>query len=914
MSEGATSPSSQPSGSTAGVAWTTLSKALYRMVDLCPVAWSSALTAAYTATADAEFGGVGSPAGAPNSPASLRPVINFDDYFKACAPNGGPIALLRDERKVSVAMRQQTRVGAGVTEATPMIRILSSSGRLISQIPWRHKGLVKLGWTTCWGDKEALVAVMDNGNVIVQDIFGLVLAEFSLGEVARADGIADCIIFNRGLVARTAGRFQLLAVMNLKHPQVLRLPDPQLQKTPYAMAALDPSSSFGVDDSLLTVFLATDTGSVLKITPKSISEHRLPIADEPSPFTYIKPSSDGRRIALFSAKRNLYVTNSDFSSVIVRLPIQLKETQFRLSSVEFCGEAAVSHWDALGKTASMLLMVGPDRDFAPIAKYNSPLLVVPEIDGLRIISDSKCEFLQEVPEAVQDVLHTGSNTPAAKLFRAKDYYDNQSVRADEIIRDLQDKGELEDAVETCMRAAAHELHVPSQKALLQAASFGKLFLHCTSERYSPDAFVELCQTLRVLNALRSPSVGIPITYAQYEKLEVHLIIERLKNQRNYLLAFRLCKYLRAPADHVLTAWAADKIRSASTTTNFIPDDQLLNLIVSKFKLCPGLSFAEPALVAHAVKRTKLAMGLLDYEPKTQAQINLLSKIGAREAALDKALAALDSTAVYEVLFELLEDQTYPFAQFCQLINERPLARNLFVSYCKQANLNLLKEFYYTTDQPYEAANVIVRQAYACPNYSERMILLETALKFYQKDKDKERGTFMATALQEQIELLRQEKKWEQEFRQEFVDLSVSQVIESHVAHSQTYIPLKVKQTFNVPEKRYWHIEVKTLAKNRAFAELANRIVNKKTPPIGYEPFIDACVEQKAPHEAVRYIHMLPDPHEQMEWLCNIQMWKEAADIAMKERDLDALHLIRARCGTRNAAMQQQIDRMIQQFK
>jgi hypothetical protein len=44
----------------------------------------------------------------------------------------------------------------------------------------------------------------------------------------------------------------------------------------------------------------------------------------------------------------------------------------------------------------------------------------------------------------------------------------------------------------------------------QAASFGKTFL----DLYNPSDFVNMSQTLRVLNAARHYTVGIPITIEQ----------------------------------------------------------------------------------------------------------------------------------------------------------------------------------------------------------------------------------------------------------------------------------------------------------------------------------------------------------------------------------------------------------------
>jgi len=36
-----------------------------------------------------------------------------------------------------------------------------------------------------------------------------------------------------------------------------------------------------------------------------------------------------------------------------------------------------------------------------------------------------------------------------------------------------------------------------------------------------------------------------------------------------------------------------------------------------------------------------------------------------------------------------------------------------------------------------------------------------------------------------------------------------------------------------------------------------------------QPFIEACVENNATSEAIKYIQRLPEPHARMEWLCNI---------------------------------------------
>lgn len=93
----------------------------------------------------------------------------------------------------------------------------------------------------------------------------------------------------------------------------------------------------------------------------------------------------------------------------------------------------------------------------------------------------------------------------------------------------------------CVGAAQYEYDPQTQKSLLrvspppsgtlllwsvgdaavaplvhQAASFGKCFL----ADFSADPFVATCRELRVLNAVRVSSVGLPLTYPQYPRIHV----------------------------------------------------------------------------------------------------------------------------------------------------------------------------------------------------------------------------------------------------------------------------------------------------------------------------------------------------------------------------------------------------------
>jgi len=70
---------------------------------------------------------------------------------------------------------------------------------------------------------------------------------------------------------------------------------------------------------------------------------------------------------------------------------------------------------------------------------------------------------------------------------------------------------METAIEQCLEGAGYEFNTEVQKNLLRAAKLGRTF---APDAY-PSQFVNMCRVLRVLNDVRNPRIGIPLTYTQY---------------------------------------------------------------------------------------------------------------------------------------------------------------------------------------------------------------------------------------------------------------------------------------------------------------------------------------------------------------------------------------------------------------
>ncbi|VVA29168.1 PREDICTED: vacuolar [Prunus dulcis] len=543
----------------------------------------------------------------------------------------------------------------------------------------------------------------------------------------------------------------------------------------------------------------------------------------------------------------------------------------------WCGmDTVLLYWD------DILLMMGPRGD--PVRYfYDEPIILIPECDGVRILSNSSMEFLQRVPDSTESIFKIGSTSPAALLYDALDHFDRQSAKADENLRLI--RPSLPEAVEACIDAAGHEFDVLRQRTLLRAASYGQAF--CSN--FQRDHIQEMCKTLRVLNAVRHPDVGMPLSIQQYKLLTPSVLIGRLINSYKHFLALRVSEYLGMNQEMVIMHWACSKI-SASLA---ISDATLLEILLDKLKLCKGISYA--AVAAHADKngRRKLAAMLVEHEPRSSKQVPLLLSIGEEDTALMKAIESGDTDLVYLVLFHIWRKRQ-PL-EFFGMIQARALARDLFIIYARCYKHEFLKDFFLSTGQLQEVAFLLWKESWelgknpmasrGSPLHGPRIKIIEKAQNLFLETKE---YTFEAKAAEEHAKLLRMQHDLEVSTKQAiFVDSSISDTIRTCIVLGNHRAAMKVKTEFKVSEKRWYWLKVFALATIRDWDAL-EKFSKEKRPPIGYRPFVEACIEADEKGEALKYIPKLTDPRERAESYARIGMAKEAADAASQAKDGELL--------------------------
>lgn len=509
----------------------------------------------------------------------------------------------------------------------------------------------------------------------------------------------------------------------------------------------------------------------------------------------------------------------------------------------------------VGAGTGTLLMVGPGSKFINY-NYEKRIFLSPEVDGVRIISETTHEFLQAVPETVERIFQLGvanSKYPGAVLYLARQAYDEKNPIADDLIRNMKDDLDqpdmLEIGIQQCIEAAGHEATKPdssTQKSLLKAARFGMYFVEMDSA-----AFTEMVQRLRILYHVRDYHVGIPLTSRQLNQLTIKVLIDRLIARNVFWLAFLICDYLKLTDAHttnrVLVHWASSMTASVDAS-----DDTIARTIIEKIGDQPGISYAEIAREATLQGKPDLAIRLLDKEPKYSEQVPLLLTMGEDSLALDKAVESGDTALAHFVIMHL-QGKIAGKGDFLRFIHTKPGARDLFLKYCRESDRELLKDYYYQHDILKESAHLKLEEAYADKSVDDCIATLKSAAREYANARDQ---VFISRATEDQARLLACQKGLEQSLKKSFIDLPLGDTIYEVILSGDQDRAKRLKSDFKVPDKRFWWIKLKALAEAANWSEL-ERFAKSKKSPIGYEPFAKECMQKSNRFEANKYILRMP---------------------------------------------------------
>lgn len=793
------------------------------------------------------------------------------DSLVAAAPYGGPIALLREPLRRSPSSR-------------PQLEIYSASGVSITSFPWKSGPVVHLGWSV----NDELLCVQEDGTVLIYDLFGSFKRHFSMGQEVVHSQVLEAKVFHSPYgtgVAIVTGSSRFTLATNIEDLKLRRLPEvPGLQGKPSCWVVLTQDRQTKVLVSSGHELYILDNTSCTAVYPPGLSPQAGSIVHMSISFSY-------KYLALFTDTGHLWTGFSNLQEKLCEVETKQSATP---KQMVWCRRprsqqpSVVLMWDQL------LLVVGVCNDTIQFPLEDRSVLVG-ELDGVRIIGSSSQELLQEVPLVCQDIFKIASMAPGALLLEAHREYEKCSQKADEYLREIKEQNVLGDAVRQCVEAAAHEYDPDTQKALMRAASFGKCFL----TEFSPEQFVTTCRELRVLNAVRESSVGMPLTHTQFKQMTLQILIDRLVYRQFYPLAIEICRYLKIPdyqgVSRVLKHWASCKVQQKD-----LSDEAIARAVCAKVGDSPGVSYSDIAAKAYECGRTELAIKLLDFEARSGEQVPLLLKMKRSQLALSKAVESGDTDLVYTVVTYLKNEMNR--GDFFMTLRNQPVALSLYRQFCKLQEPQTLKDLYNQDDDHQELGNFYVSASYREKRLESRLSQLQSAVDEYNKAKN----DFAAKATEEEMRLLRFQRKLDDEKGAGLLGLSLQATMEALMSLGLHKQAEQLYRDFRVPDKRYWWLKLKSLAEKEQWEELEKFSKSKKSP-IGYLAFVEVCMKNNNRHEGKKYVSKVT-PEQKVKAHLAVGDLEGAADAAIERRNDSEMGAVLSRCSASDRLLMDRLNR------
>ncbi|KRX71343.1 Vacuolar protein sorting-associated protein 16 -like protein [Trichinella sp. T6] len=782
--------------------------------------------------------------------------FNLNEY--AACSYGGNIAILNDDA--------ETR--------RKYVELYNPSGKFISKFIWRADDLLYMNWTRA----EDLICVQSSGKVSVYSQSGeeKLRNQFNMGKEALEMKIISCQAFHSfgnatglAVLCRTL-RFYL--VNDVEQTKLWRTREVHGKST-------IPSCWVVISKERQTKVLCAFDNEIYVLSRELASEQIIPPFTTPvRKYTSVILSPDKEKLAFMSDESLVQICSSDF---------KIFHCEFFCTP---CTDFAIFVGE--GNSYSLTGLVNDTMNFSC---DDSSFAVCQEPDGLRIYSRNKHEFIRCVNKSAVEIFRVGSLSPAAFLVVAHAEYTANNYKAFEYIRLILDQ--LPDAIQTCIEAATHFFDPSIQKRLLLAASFGKSFVP-TAE---VDAYTNACRTLRILNAIREMNFAMPISYLQLKSLTLPNLINRLIAREQYPLAVSCCRCLRLDSgigvNRVVMHWASKIVCDKS-----ISDERIVDRIKEKSTEFPDISFASIAEIAAQHKRmdlaTKMDIQLLNYEKNLERQVFMLMKLNRNEKALSKAAQSKDPELIYSVIlhlresFEKISDLSLimrnfpiPFTLYkslkCQII--------IFVREISADNFRFLLEE--TDDFIGQALYHLKASNAPVFDITDKVETLQLAEKCFRIAKE----NFCVSQLCDNIKLLKLQEELAEKFNDSssLVDCSLQETIEWLIcANEWNYVEM-AKKEFKISDRQLCWWKMRALAKASRWQDLENFAKHKK-PLIGYLPFIEECMKYGNREEARKYFSKVT-ADDRLEALIILKNYESAANLAIQQRNEEALNRILSLC-------------------
>jgi vacuolar protein sorting-associated protein 16 len=213
------------------------------------------------------------------------------------------------------------------------------------------------------------------------------------------------------------------------------------------------------------------------------------------------------------------------------------------------------------------------------------------------------------------------------------------------------------------------------------------------------------------------------------------------------------------------------------------------------------------------------------------------------------------------------------------------------------------ELFYQEDNYQDEANARVADSYEEERYEMRLTRLTAAQEAFTKA----RNDCAAKLTEEQLRLMKHQRRLEEENNKPFLDLSLHQTMYKLIVENDHKHLEQLRKDFKVPDRRYWWMKVLALSEIGDWNEL-DRFSKSKKSPIGYEPFVEACIKNGNVAEGQKYMSRVT-PENLVKCYIKLGQLEQAAESAFQSKNVEDLNLVFSRCTPSNRTLLEKIQSM-----
>ena len=173
---------------------------------------------------------------------------------------------------------------------------------------------------------------------------------------------------------------------------------------------------------------------------------------------------------------------------------------------------------------------------------------------------------------------------------------------------------------------------------------------------------------------------------------------------------------------------------------------------------------------------------------------------------------------------------------------------------------------------------------------------------------------MAGATEDQIRLVSRQKKLEEKLKQtnptSLVGLSLYETVHALIRLKMYKNADDLRKGFKMSEKQFYWLKINALAKQADWTELYN-FANQKKSVIGYEPFVDCCLNYKNKYEAQKYLTKVKEENK-IAYYFKAGLIEEAGQLAKLQKNRAALEGMISKCS--NSTHERKLVQLLNEIK